>query len=1122
MPHLQATQNSILAYEKRHPGTSTYHRSAIVEINGTINPALLNKAVIKAMHRHDMLRMRINNDQAARFDLIANENLPISDHWPLQHIDATSFPDSPPEQLYSTLSRISKKDFIDTPFDMHSAPLWRAGLVKLAEDKHQFALLFHHLIIDEPSIGIITQDISSFYNSLINSTEVDLPALPSLNNVDFTLPKHEESKRLAYWNKTLKGLKATRLQADKTANKSFHFNGKRIPFKLDKELIRDLKSAMPNITMNSILLTAFYSLLHRYTGESDICIGVTSANRRQDHAVKRDTMERLVNAYFNSIPIRINAANTDLNFSDMLASVHKSVLDGLRNQLPHDQLFQEGLDKETRANLGIASLFNFLLVTNTVKPTLNLHGTTASRIIELDLGHSKFESFGINCDELEDGSYECFIEYNTDQFNEETIARLIRHLHNILAYTAHYPTTTISDIPMLTPEEIKEVAELNDTTAQPVYTGSMASLIHAVARSAPVNQNAITFHHQDDTKESLTYAALETTTNQIANTISDQSNQPIGICLTRSMNLIVTILAALKSGRPFVVLDPDDMNGTTRKLDLVKPSLIIADRTTDSIFSHSVTRRINLDNADDKKTIASASPVFHPPAVRESDTAYMIHTSGTTGKPKMVRCSHGAMLNLVDSLIADQNHKPHTKILNTAPATFDSFLYDILVALATTGEIHMAFERGRLSPNTIERICKQEKIDFAALTAELLPQIDETIPLQRVISMGNAANEAAIKRWLDAGKLIENDFGLTEAGIHSSTHHCTPDDDPGLIGAPLRNVQMIILDKQGNLCPIGVPGELYVSGAGLALDYLDNPELTRQKFRFAKFDTSSQKYIFTDHPDAATIRLYATGDSCCYAKNTHGNLEVKHIGRLDKIIKIHGMRIEINEIRKIIARHPLVNAVVLLPNDNHTGLNAFILPKSQLTPLEQIRSELRRYLTTTNIPPGAYPRTIMTLTKLPLNDNGKLDVSALPTPIELKPRLATSTRQSELLTKLIAITHNILKLDATEDIDLNKTFRELGGNSLALAALETTLNNSNDIRFMLNLPASISFNFKALPSPDMTLPELESSLSDFARPYKLDASRRLTLLPPLSQYDESSHTKMQNTNPKDTFLNNDR
>ena len=1076
-------QNIMWSFEKLNPGTTTYHRSAAVEVTGPIQIDLLTQAVKAVMRRHDILRMRlIEQESGAEFELIPDEQLPKSPSWPLEIMDATLASDASLENLYETLQKIGKKDFIERLFDFDAEPMWRTALIRLSENKHQFALLFHHMIVDETSIGIILKDISTYYNALLTHTEPALTPIPALSTVKTCLSEEAKKERLTYWKENLSALNTIKLQPDKLTNASLKFSGERIPFKLDQPLVNQLTASMPGFSFNSILLACLYTLLYRYSGETDICMGITSANRRHDGFVPREVMENLVNAYFNSIPIRVRIEETDteLIFSDILRRVHTAVGTGLKKQLPHEEVFRHALSANTRSSLVTASPYNCMLVTNPVKPTLNLLNTHASRLIELDLGHCKFDSFGINCDELNDGSYECIIEYNKDKFDRDTIIRLIGHFNCILRQVADNPHIVLDNISILSNDEKVLLDQYNDTQKAAEYTGNVPDFFHQAASAAPAGQRFAVYHRDDGEKEALTYADLETKTNQIANYINQCVKEPglVGICLSRSIHLLEGTVAAFKSGHTILVA-PTLLKNLDSLLGAALPACMLVDNTTKDFFAGKTLRLINLDDPVTLAAIANCSGSYISPAISSRDTVYLTQTSGSTGTPKLVIMSHAALENLLNSLAFDQQHQPHTKIICTSPATFDGFFYDILLAFVTCGELHVPFDKGRLNPDLLNEIIINEKIDFAAMIAEILAQLDTNTPLHRVISMGAIAREATLNLWASSGKHVENDLGLAETCIQLSVHRYLPGDDYAVIGSPIRNMQMLVLDAHGNLCPPGVVGEVFVGGIGLADGYLNNPELTTEKFKHAKLDKSTYQYTFVREQGSDTVRLYATGDYGCYKKTNDNKLHIKLIGRLDDQLKIHGIRVEMNEVRKTILKHPMVKDVIIVSYDNRTALAAYILPVSNDILLDDMRTEIRRYLSKTNTPAVARPRSITTLSKIPLSPNGKVNINALPKPIEYTP-LQVQPSATELQSLLVPLWIKALETPAGE-IDWNAFFSDQGGDSLAFSKLLTYIYHDKNIQSLLHLPPRLPvIKFIEWLSKDMTITGLGAALEKFA------------------------------------------
>ncbi len=1051
----QAAQRSLMLLERLYPGTTSNHRSVAVEITGPINLPAFREAFKKVINRHEMLRayVKVTNEDRV-FEIYDSADYLDKFTTLNKYIDASGIVSKPKlEDFYTTLKILKEEEFVEKPFDLHNIPLWRSIIVKVDENRYQFSIMFNHIIIDEGSIGVILRELSHFYNlELGQSSQASLDFIPSFAEHDISLSTLEKEERLAYWSEKLKDLNTTNLQTDVPPQQSFRFAGKRIRFKLDSDLIAQLEiiAKSKDSSLNQVMLASLYSLLYRYSGETDICLGITSANRRHK-ALDSKIAEQMVNCFFNSVPLRLQF-DKNVTFLELLSQTRVTLSEALKKQLPLDIVFEEAISPDTKASLLTASPFNCLLVLNRLKPTLTLTGTTASQPVELDFGRCKFPYFGINLDEYPDGSYDCFVEYNTDLFFEETMNRLIGHFKKILQCITEQPSAKISTLPLLLDEEKKLIADFNATTKEPVTQNLVPDYFHECAEAYP-DHIALVFHHSNSSIEKLTYRELDIRSSQLANYLIQHGigpNIPVGISLTRSANLVVAILAVLKAGGAVVTMETEECASLSHKIKDTKIPVVITDSSTASLFSDLTTDIINIDNEKIGHDIAQALPPDKRPALKPTDIAYIMYTSGTssaseTGEkanPKGVVITHGSFANLLNALF-DLHLKPNTKVICTALPTFDAIFYDMLAAWTTHGEIHLCFEGGRYSPRVLEEIIAKENINFGVFLPSLLSELNPQLPLEFVISMGAVPHEETMKIWATSrkGRVIMNGLGHTEAGVCTSIHIYKPGTDHTITGQPIRNMQMFIINPENlSICPLGVPGEIYLSGPSLAQGYIGNEKLTNKKFPLLSYNPvdGTFKRLGPSETSETAIRVYATGDYGCYQLTQDKKVEIKFIGRKDRVIKIYGVRVDLDEVEFILRKHPSIKDVVVLSNQENTDLTAYMVPSSTGISPDNLRQHIQEYLTQTLLPSVAHPKTICILPELRLTRNGKIDTRALP--VTIPGQSIDKTRPlTELQIRIREIWAHVLKRDV-EQISIYHSYKENGGNSLSLARLETELN----------------------------------------------------------------------------------
>lgn len=1116
----QAAQKSLLLLEKRHLGTGSNHRSVAVEITGPVNISAFQKAMVHVIERHEMLRSVVcMAEDGQEFSIIPVTDLPFSHDWPIQYLDNTQLtasssqdlteviPPPPLENLPDTLNRLNAAHFFDQKFDLAKGPLWRATLVKVAPLKHQFAMLFNHIMIDEVSIGIVLKDLSAYYNHILGLS-VSIPEpIPSLLDLDFSLPSNkapqssihespplsEESRRVDYWRQNLAEIKSLTLQTDFYPKQAFRFAGNRIPFILSRETVHQLglPAEFKGFSHNQFFLAVFYAVLLRYSGETDICIGITSSNRRHE-CVTQATAERLVNCFFNSMPLRLSTSR-GTPFHELLAQVKINISNGLKHQLPLDTVFQHSVSNESKSALSIASPFNVMLVLNQPKPTLTLHETTATPPVELKLGHSKFPYFGINLDMIdtpEGPIYKGCIEYNTDLFHQKTMERLIRHFQKAIDYFILHPQAPVSSVPLLLPEEVQLLSKLNSSsTSSP--TTLVPDYFHLQALACP-DKPFLVFHSESGETVSLTYKQVDKQTSQLANYLKAcgvRPMVPVGISMMRSPALLIAMLAVLKAGGVVVTLETEPSPILFHKIKDTGTSIILADSDTSSIFSD-IKTLINLDDIATKEHIAQVSDSYQSPVSPDDhhrplipgDAAYIMYTSGTSGETaasKGVMLSHAGFANLMTALI-EQDFQPGSKVICTAKPTFDAIWYDVLCAIITKGELHLTFDRGRYSPSILEDIIRKYQINFGVFLPNMLSLLRPDLPLTDVTSMGASPHEDILTAWCLANprRKVRNGLGHTETGICVALHTYHPGTDHNLVGRPVKNMKMYILNPDNlSLCPLGVPGEIYISGPGVAIGYVNNLSMTKEKFPLMSYDVVTNTFSpCHDESSPDAVRLYATGDYGCYQLQNDIDLgdfvTVKFMGRKDRQLKINGVRIELDQVESVIRSLPFIKDVVVLPNHNLTGLSAYLVPINAEEQHDHVIRKVKKHLMSTLLPPAAYPKSMEVMAEFPITSNGKVDLRAL-TEMSDTSSMVPEEPMTDLQAELRAIWADVLQKPVSQ-ISLHHNFKELGGDSYNLSSLEVQL-----IKRFNPDRKNLDINFLTY---HMTIDKLASKIESFLKP----------------------------------------
>jgi amino acid adenylation domain-containing protein len=933
------------------------------------------------------------------------------------------------------------------PFDLERGPLVRLHLFSRAPEDHIFLLTAHHLIGDFWSLVLLMEEMQALYPAECAGVPRTLPA-PTAHYRDFVRWQAEmlagaEGERLfAYWEKQLAGVSPVlELPTDQPRPPRFRRRGAAAACCIEPELAGRLKAlaAAEGVTLYTVLLTAFQVLLNRHSGQDDFLIGSPFAGR------SRSEFEHVVGCFINMLPLRAKLMGAP-TFRELLHQTSATVLEALQHQdypfallverlnLPRDPsrtpLVQVSftLEKAHRpVGLGCWGLF-----LPQAEVRLNAGGLPAEpyrleyRTCQMDLEMILEEGgdaiYGMLC-------------YNTDLFDKETIVRLTEHYRMLLEGALNDPQKRISELPLLTPDEERRVVyEWNATHVDFPRDLRLHQLFEQQATRAP---QAIALRFGEQT---VCYGELDAWANQLACRLQQQGIGPdvlVALCLERSPEMIAAILGVLKAGGAYVPLDPASPTERLRSiLADTRAPVLLTQRRLVSRLPALETQVICVDDdqfsRDPKGSANGPALPFGSRLTTPDNLAYVIYTSGSTGRPKGVMIEHRAICNTICWHQHALPMHPDDRVLLLVPYVFDASVAIIFSALAGGAELVLAPPGEERDPaRIVERIHCDE-----VTVLPLLPRLLRLMLGERLREAGRTL------RWIFCGgetmppdlpaRLFElldvplyNLYGPTETAIDATWWSCRRHDKrPSVpIGRPIANVQVYVLDPQHRPVPIGVAGELYIGGAGLARGYLNDPSLTAERF------------VPDPFCDAPGARLYRTGDRCRWLAD--GSLEF--LGRLDQQVKLRGCRIEIGEIESVLAMHPAVEeaAVIVHGEDSgHPRLVAYVSAKTSGTPVPATglptAERLRRYLQE-RLPEYMVPSAFVLLPSLPHTPSGKIDRKALPAPLTERPDPHLFVAPRTPLEKYLADLWR--ELLGIQKIGIHDNFFALGGNSLQAAVL---------------------------------------------------------------------------------------
>lgn len=1017
---LSFSQQRLWFLDQLEGGGPAYNIPIALKLTGMLQVETLDNCLTEVVQRHEILRTTFPTAGGVPAQKIAgtrNAPLQVTDLRPL-----------PAEVRVAKVQAIADEE-ATRPFDLANGPLWRVTLLKLAEEEHVLLLTMHHIISDGWSMGIFVREITALYKAHQQQTTAVLPPLP-IQYADFAywhrqwLTGDVLSTQINYWKQKLAGAPPVlELPTDKPRPPVQTFAGDICHFELGPALTQAAKALgqETQTTLLMFMLAAYAILLSRYSNQTDIVIGTPIANRS-----RRET-HSLIGFFLNTLALRFNLSGNP-SVKELLQRVRQTFYEAQTYQdLPFERLVQELQPERTASYM---PLFQVMFVwQNATTQELTLPGINIS-FMETVNSATKFDQiFVVN---ESDENITGLMRYKTELFQPETIERMLQHITMLVEGMVRYPEQGILDLPLLTAVERQQaLVNWNDTQGEFPEDVCLHHLFEVQAQQTPTAK-AVAFGAVH-----LTYQELDARANQLAHYLRMRGVRPgdyVGICLERSLGMVVAVLGVQKAGAAYVPLDP--AYPEARLWGIIEdlgPAAIITQEALADRFAPLTLPFICLDT--EAAALAQASQASPGINVRTVDLAYVIYTSGSTGKPKGVMVTHRAAVNTIVDINERFQVGPADRVLALSELGFDLSVYDIFGTLAAGGTIILLPPAARREPALWASLMETEGVTIwnsVPALMNLFMSFIETNPVAnrhslRVVMLSGDWVPVQLPDRIRAqypATAVYSLGGATEGAIWSIIYPIGAVDPAWKsipYGRPLKNQRFYILNSQLQPCPIGAPGELHIGGVGVAHGYLNRPELTSQKFI---------PDPFSSEPEA---RLYKTGDLGRYLPD--GNIEF--MGRLDFQVKIRGFRIELGEIEAILEQNPAVSRCVALAREDTSGekrLIAYVvLAAADATTI----NELRQYMAA-RLPEYMIPAHIVCLDAMPLTDNGKIDRHALPAPAET--RLAQTKGyqgpNDELESRLVEMWQSVLGL---EMVGIQDNFFELGGDSLQAAMMANQL-----------------------------------------------------------------------------------
>ncbi|MBZ9636379.1 non-ribosomal peptide synthetase [Clostridium sp. FP1] len=980
-----------------------YNMPGVMMVEGRLNVERLEKSFAELIIRHETLRTSfetIEGKIVQRVNECVNFKLDCFD------VDCIEGTDKEIDNIVS--------DFVKA-FELNKSPLLRVGLIKLKEDKHILMFDMHHIISDGVSMGILTNEFARIYEGdKLEQLRIQYKDYSQWQNRLLKSEVMQEQKE--YWiNRFSDKIPVLNMPTDFQRPLMQNFEGDSINFKLDKELTKEIKriSKETGSTIYMVLLSGVNILLSKYSGQEDIIVGSPIAGR--PHA----DLEKIIGMFVNTIAMR-NYPEGSRTYEDFLKQVKENALKAYENQ---DYQFNELVDKlSIPRDISRNPLFDVMFTMQNMdsedielKDLVFKEYKQEHKVAKFDLTFS--------ASEVEDEiTFE--LEYSEKLYKRETIERMVEHFVNILKVITRKIYIKLSEIEMLTEgEKQKLLHEFNDTYAEYPRDKTIHELFEEQVKKTPDNI-AVVFEGKG-----LTYRELNEKVNKLARNLRERGVKPdsiVGIMVERSTYMIVGIMAVLKAGGAYLPIDPEYPE---ERIKYMLENSNVEILLIQSKLKEKTTFKGELLDLEDEKYYGGIGQNLD--VVNSSrDLAYVIYTSGSTGKPKGVMIEQLGVVNLSYWYGDRYNLKENLNMLQSTNISFDASIEETIVVLLNGATMYILPKYDIIDKHKFLQYVTEKNINIVQLVPatlkELIVENDYMKSLSIIICGGEKLNENVKNKVIEKGYNLYDHYGPTETTVVSITTKCNIYEST--IGTPLQNNQIAIINKNKNLQPIGVPGELCISGDGLARGYLDRPELTVEKF--------------IDNPFVSGEKMYKTGDLARWMPD--GNIEF--LGRIDYQVKIRGFRIELGEIENQLLNHEAIKEIIVLDREDENGakyLCAYLVSEKELTV-----GELRAYLSK-KLPGYMIPSYFVQLDKMPLTPNGKLDRKALPRPDgSIVTGAEFEAPRNEVEEKLATIWKHVLGIGIGR-VGINDNFFELGGHSLKATILVSKIHKELNVEVPL-------------------------------------------------------------------------
>ena len=1003
-------QQRLWFLDRYEAGSVVYNECNTLRIRFPLDAGAWRQALQEIVRRHEILRTTFHAEDGEPTQVVspaADVDVPVID---LRRLPAA--------EREAEARRLTAAEGF-RPFDLATGPLMRASLIRLDVDDHVFVLTMHHIVCDGWSMGVFILEFTALYWSFVQGLPSPLRELP-IQYADFALWQRQALRgptlapRLAYWKRQLADLPTLNLPTDRARPAAVSYQGARLPLAIPVPLHQSLAALgqRHGATLFMTLTAAFKALLYRYSGQEDIVIGFPVAGR------DRKELEPLIGFFVDTMVLRTSLAG-DPSFVELLRRVREVVLGAFANQDTPFELLVDELQprRDQSRNPLFQVVFQFFRAPE-------VPGVPKEHILPFAPVHSGVSKFDLMFHLIwTEGQLQGYVEYRTDLFDRVTIERMAAHFHRLLDGIVADPEMRISQVEILDPEERRRLlVDWNHTRTQYPRDSSLHELFEAQAARAPESV-AVVFGDEE-----VTYGELNRRADRLARRLRASGVEPdtrVGLCLDPSVEMVVAMLGILKVGAAYVPLDPTyPGQRLALMIDDARISVVATQERLRGRLAEGAMGQASVVVCDDGGADGPDPGGGDQPCQGAGTRlAYVIYTSGSTGQPKGVEVPHRGVTRVVvntDYL----SITPMDRVAQASTCTFDAATFEIWGALLNGATLVGILRDVLLSPSALAAELRRRRITVLFLTTDLFNQVVAAVPdafatLRALLFGGSAVDPRRVREVLAHGPPGEllHVYGPTESTTFATWYRvdAVPEGASTVpIGRPVANTQAYVLDGYLNPRPVGVPGELYLGGDGLARGYLNHPELTASRFIPNPFDSGLEP------------RLYKTGDVVRW--DAAGSLEF--LGRLDDQLKIRGFRVEPGEVEAVLREHPAVHEAAVVAREDTPGdrrLVAYVANDAS-DQVPDLPVSLREYCRT-RLPQYMVPATFVRLDRLPLTSSGKIDRAALPAPSPARPRPegVDDEPRTEIERGLVAVWARLL---GVERVGIHDNFFELGGDSI--------------------------------------------------------------------------------------------